>query len=330
MKTYALWGACSIIFLSQWAAAFGPVKEGDETGFYFRDTRECLATETELSAAKDLFVSPNGSDENDGQSPKRSFASVQKALCIASPGTTIHIYPGVYHESAFLAYYGAMDARITVQGIIRKNQMPVFDGQKRKTMGIALVHCQNITIQNIIFQNYTDEGVFVAQSRNIVMRNNRFLQNGFDSVEPDHQKEGFGIQVTDCDDILIENNIVRGNGPKPEYRTKSILGTGIDTYNTRRLIIRGNVSSGNIGGGILVEDGKNVLVEKNTIQNNDLDASADGWWDAGIWIDGGHDIWYGTTSFDTTKGPAYRSVTPTFSITKAKPKAGGIKSRKIS
>lgn len=52
-----------------------------------------------------------------------------------------------------------------------------------------------------------------------------------------------------------------------------------------------------------MEDGINVLVEGNEVFNNDLDASADEWWDGGLWVDGGHDITIRNNSFRGNLGP---------------------------
>jgi parallel beta-helix repeat protein len=69
-----------------------------------------------------------------------------------------------------------------------------------------------------------------------------------------------------------------------------LMGTGINTFECTDCTIRSNQSHENIGGGILVEDGVNVLVEGNNVYDNDLDAWVDEWWDGGLWVDGGHDI----------------------------------------
>ena len=44
-------------------------------------------------------------------------------------------------------------------------------------------------------------------------------------------------------------------------------------------------------------------IRANTIEANDLDASADGWWDAGIWVDGGHDVTIRNNTIRNNLGP---------------------------
>ena len=82
-----------------------------------------------------------------------------------------------------------------------------------------------------------------------------------------------------------------------------MLGTGINTFMCTDCVIRNNHSYENVGGGILVEDGVNVLVEGNEVIANYLDATEDEWWDGGIWIDGGHDIIVRNNEFRDNLGP---------------------------
>jgi len=65
MKKYLLLLAAGLfLFCTNSQAQAGPVVEGEESGFYFRDTRECLATESQLADTQELFVSPHGDDGN--------------------------------------------------------------------------------------------------------------------------------------------------------------------------------------------------------------------------------------------------------------------------
>jgi parallel beta-helix repeat protein len=77
---------------------------------------------------------------------------------------------------------------------------------------------------------------------------------------------------------------------------------GIDTYELFDSVIRDNYIANTIGGGILVEDGANVLVEGNTIENNELDANGD-YWDGGIWVDGSKYITLRGNTITNNHGP---------------------------
>ena len=63
-----------------------------------------------------LFVGPDGRDTNDGASPTTPLATIQAALEKATPGTTINLAAGVYHEEPVTVRDGAPGAPITIKG----------------------------------------------------------------------------------------------------------------------------------------------------------------------------------------------------------------------
>jgi len=81
------------------------------------------------------------------------------------------------------------------------------------------------------------------------------------------------------------------------------MGTGINTFGNTNVRINSNKSYNNIGGGILVEDSYNVIVEDNEIYGNDLDATIDEWWDGGLWLDGGGNVIVRNNNIHDNQGP---------------------------
>lgn len=63
-----------------------------------------------------LYVSPEGRASNDGASPSTPLATIQAALEKATPGTTINLAPGVYHEEPVTVRDGAPGAPIVIKG----------------------------------------------------------------------------------------------------------------------------------------------------------------------------------------------------------------------
>ena len=63
-----------------------------------------------------LYVSPTGTDLNTGLTTARPFRTIQHALDLAQPGTTISLGPGSYHESVDTKIDGTALAPITIQG----------------------------------------------------------------------------------------------------------------------------------------------------------------------------------------------------------------------
>ncbi|MDP1715499.1 MAG: right-handed parallel beta-helix repeat-containing protein [Anaerolineales bacterium] len=241
------------------------------------------------------YVSPHGSDENDGSSRKQAHASVKQALESAQAGDVVLISEGVYSEGIEL------EELIGPIIIIGEGDV-VLDGERNIRIGIWCENCANITFDNLTFRNYTDVGIGVYLGDQIVMRNLTVHNNGFAVQLVGWDFEGYGIMVDESSNVLVENNVVYENGPKPQIFPDFLMGTGINIYGCTHCQMMYNQVYNNTGG-TLVEDSVDVLVEGNEIWGNDLDASADGWWDGGLWIDGGHDITARNNIFHNNLGP---------------------------
>jgi hypothetical protein len=63
-----------------------------------------------------FYVSPSGSDANSGTSAGTPFQTIQKALDLAQPGTTINLTPGVYRQALATKVAGTAAAPITIKG----------------------------------------------------------------------------------------------------------------------------------------------------------------------------------------------------------------------
>ena len=148
-------------------------------------------------------------------------------------------------------------------------------------------------------RDYRDIGLRVVLSDQITLDRLRVHHNGFSPSI--FEVEGYGLDLDESSNLTVENNEVYHNGPDP--RTPISVGTGINGFAISQSVIRNNRSYDNIGGGILVEDSTGVLVEGNQIFDNDLDVSADEWWDGGIWLDGGSNVTIRGNTFTNNRGP---------------------------
>ena len=242
-----------------------------------------------------IYVSPQGSDDNDGSSREKAFASVKQSLESAQAGDVILISEGVYAEGIEL------DELVGPIVILGEGNV-VLDGERKIRMGIWCEYCTDITFDNLTFRNYTDVGIGVYLSDQIVMRNLTVHNNGFAVQLVDWEFEGYGIMVDESSNVLVEYNVAYENGPNPQIFPNFLMGTGINIYGCTHCQMMYNQVYNNIGG-TLVEDSVDVLVEGNEIWGNDLDASIDEWWDGGLWIDGGHDITARNNTFRDNLGP---------------------------
>jgi len=276
--------------------------EGD-TGFFYRAGRECFGVDADPIDADDLWIAPDGDDDDDGTSEGAAFATLARALCNAAPGQTIHVAPGVYKQSVILAQHGDAEAPVTIVGEAGDDGPPVFDGDGWMTEGIGLIETHGFVVEGLQFRNYTDTGLLVALSDEIQLRDNVFSENGFESIDPGSGGEGFGVNVLDSVQVVIEGNESWGNGPNAAVYATGTLGTAINTYRMFDAVVQGNTCRDNTGGGILIEDGERVVVRDNDIYGNHLDANGS-YWDGGIWIDGGYDVAVEGNFIHDNLGPA--------------------------
>ena len=275
--------------------------DGDLVGIVLQNGVECLGEEAQPKNGDELFVSPEGDDSNLG-TESAPLGTLAYALCNLVPGQTLNISPGTYRESIIMGDFGNSSAPILIRANPKGESQPLLDGESTRSIGIALVESTNISIEGIEFRNYLDEGLLILEGSNFIIRDNIFTANGRASVDPDLEEEGFGVNVLGARDVLIEGNQAADNGPNQERWENYILGTGINTYGNQDVIIRDNYVYGTIGGGILVEDSENVIVENNRIEKNQVDANGD-WWDAGIWVDGGKEILVRGNQISDHNGP---------------------------
>src|SRR5689334_11337807 len=68
------------------------------------------------AAGTAYFVSPTGADTNSGTSAAAPFKTIQHALDLAQPGTTITLAAGTYKEAAATKVAGTAAAPITIKG----------------------------------------------------------------------------------------------------------------------------------------------------------------------------------------------------------------------
>lgn len=75
-----------------------------------------LTNAATLNTGSTYFVSPNGSDSNDGHSEGGAFKSIQKGLDVAQPGDTVNLLAGNYSQDVVSVRNGTADAPITISG----------------------------------------------------------------------------------------------------------------------------------------------------------------------------------------------------------------------
>lgn len=209
--------------------------------------------------------------------------TIQAAVDAASPGDTVKVPPGVYHESVLVttsdltiegSNAAVLEASGYQYGIVVGDQPtgdpPVFPG-------CPPVSVHNFTLDGLTIQNAEDTGIFMRGVDTFRVTNGRYVNNGEYGIFPrcsrdgriDHNSGGGGedatIYVGVDDNITVEkNNVTNGE-------------IGIELENTLNTFVRNNKVSANVAGifvivlpGLPRTSTDNAVIENNVVKDNNL------------------------------------------------------------
>ncbi|OGV46686.1 MAG: hypothetical protein A2017_13845 [Lentisphaerae bacterium GWF2_44_16] len=123
------------------------------------------AAETELAsfttpakftkpACRTLYLSPKGSDGNDGLSRETAWKSLKKASVEVRPGDTVILCDGVYEGTFRPVVSGLPDFKITLKA--ENCGSAVIDGSNfTRPCGILLDLCSHVVIDGIVLENFS-------------------------------------------------------------------------------------------------------------------------------------------------------------------------------
>lgn len=217
-----------------------------------RTRRLRLETLESRLALATLYVSPLGSDANDG-STAAPWLTLQKAANSVNAGDTVIVRAGNY-TGFHLTRDGTAAGRITFQA---ESGVAIVQRNATTPDGINLEGADYVTIEGFTVNGMPRAGIRSVTNHHVTIRNNRMDQNTM-----------WGILTGFSDDLLIEGNVT----------SRSQVEHGIYVSNSGdRPVIRNNTSWGNRANGIhmngdasLGGDGiiSGALVENNIIYEN--------------------------------------------------------------
>jgi len=278
------------------------------------------------SQKKELYVSSAGNDRNPG-SKKNPLKTIQKAVNLANPGTTIYVRKGVYKEQVVIRNSGTKNAPIIIKAYPKEKA--IIDGKGLKVswdyQGLVSIHDKcYVTIDGLEIKNYKTEqedlvpiGISVSGSGKGI----RILRNHIHHIETLHKNgnaHGIAIYGTKApqaiEDISVSGNKLEEmklgasetlvlNGNISNFKVENNIlrrndNIGIDIIGfenvspvekfdqARNGVIRnnkvyeissyGNPAYGNhyTAGGIYVDGGKDIIIEKNRVYKNDIGIEA--------------------------------------------------------
>jgi len=164
---------------------------------------------------------------------------IQDAITKASPGDTLILLPGIYHEGIVID-----KANITIRGIIEKGSWPILDGQGKLNDGI-IASGSGFTVESLHIKNYKANGVTTQAADNVTIRHLIVENTGI-----------YGIYPTLGRNVLVEDNVTFG-----------IADAGIYIGMCQHTDVRRNELYDNVAG-IESENSHDVLIENNYVYRN--------------------------------------------------------------
>lgn len=146
-----------------------------------------------LSYGTTYYVSNDGSNSNNGQSPDSAFATIQHAADLVVEGDSVLVMDGDY-VGFDLRTGGSESFPIVFRGL--GDSVRITDDNPVTTDGINVENADWIIVENFTVTGVTRAGIRAAVSRWVTIRNNICENNG-----------RWGIFTGFADSVKIENNI---------------------------------------------------------------------------------------------------------------------------
>jgi parallel beta-helix repeat protein len=209
-------------------------------------------------------------------------SSIGDAIAAASPGDTIVVPPGTYHEGDLLVTQDDLTLRGSKGAVLDASGhefgIRVGDGAiTGDPPACPPLSVDNFTLSGMTIENADDTGLFMLGVDGLHVTGGRYLDNAEYGVFPrcsrdgliDHNSGGGGedatVYVGVDDNVTVEkNNLTDGE-------------IGIELENTRNSFVRGNKLSGNVAGmlvvvlpGLPTTSTQNAVIEGTVIRANNL------------------------------------------------------------
>ncbi|WP_409294700.1 nitrous oxide reductase family maturation protein NosD [Peribacillus sp. SCS-26] len=257
-----------------------------------------------------LYVSPVGDDKNPG-SRNKPLKTIQKAVNLTKPGTTVYVRNGTYHEQVVIKKSGRKEAPITLKSYPKEKA--TIDGSFVQVswdhQGLVSIHDKSyVTVEGFEIKQYKTKkedlvpiGISVSGSGKGV----KILRNHIHHIETQHKNgnaHGIAVYGTKAPDA-IEDIIVSGNkleDMKLGWSESLVLNGNVTNFKVTDNLLRRN---DNIGIDIIGFEGvsteekfdqaRNGIISNNTvyhISSYGNQAYGNHYSAGGIYVDGGKQI----------------------------------------
>lgn len=258
----------------------------------------------------ELYVSPVGNDKNAG-SKKKPLKTIQQAVDLAEPGTTVYVRKGIYKEQVVIRKSGLKDSPIIIKAYPKEKA--TIDGSGLKVswdyQGLVSIHdVSYVNIEGFEIKNHKTKhedlvpiGISVSGSGEGI----RILRNHVHHIETHHKNgnaHGIAVYGTEAPEA-IEDIFISGNKLEDMRLGASetlVLNGNVSNFKVTDNILRRN---DNIGIDIIGFEGVSPVeafdqARNGTISNNTVyqissygnPAYGNHYSAGGIYVDGGKEI----------------------------------------
>jgi hypothetical protein len=167
-------------------------------------------------AAISYYVSPSGSDSNDGSTPERPLRSIQRALDKAQPGSTVRLASGTYLQDTRSVRDGTVSAPITITG-----------PSDAVVKGAGQTQIVKINHDNHVLQGFTLDGHFGSGSTASSYRKKLLYAQGVETRSGVSGLRVLGMTLTNAlDECIRLRYFAEGN----EVAGSTITDCGIEDF----------------------------------------------------------------------------------------------------
>lgn len=206
---------------------------------------------------------------------------LQEQLILAAPGSVIELPAGRFHVDRVLSL--TVD-HVTLRGKGLDKTVLSFKGQTSGSAGL-LVTANGFTLEDIGFEDMVGDGVKVNGGTNVTFRRVRAEW----TAGPRSGNGGYGLYPVQCQNVLIEDSVVKGAADAGIYvgQSRNIVVrrnrveqnvAGIEIENSQHADVYENTATGNTGGILVfnipdlpVKDGQYARVFHNQVYANNAD-----------------------------------------------------------
>jgi len=200
------------------------------------------------------YVSLNGNDAHDGQTPETAWRTLTRAASSAAPGETVYVMPGTYAETMTIDIKGSEEKPVAFKTY--GHGCVILDGKDRIEHGIFLKGASRLLLDGFIVKNFTKSCIRVEGGNDLTL-----IENVADKAET-------GISITGAHNVAVLNNTV--TRCRDGLRAPRVQG---------QLILRNNLFANILGSPICVGAVTNAALvsERNGFAGVDAQAQLTAW-----------------------------------------------------